>query len=604
MNKSAIPRYSNPFFLFDLDKVRYQFERLRNTFPGGLIRYAIKANNHEEILSTLIEMGSGFEIGSKQEGEKVIGLGAKPENIIFSAPVKLPSHIREAYASGIDLFVFDSDEELEKLALLAPGSRVMVRIAVNNEGSLFQLGLKFGIPWDEAVELMERARLRGMKPYGVAFHVGSQCERKETWAEAVETASKAWKRLESRGINLECLNIGGGFPVPYQGDVPTIEEIASVVYDAIDRHFGHYLNLMLEPGRFMVAESAMLVSTVIGKTKKGNDEWLFLDVGAFHGLLEAQQLKGRFPYRIRTVQENRPLKKYKISGPTCDPDDTIIYDVMLPEVNVGDKLYVMNTGAYSFVYASQFHGFSPPEIKFISKHEPELVPLGTTSEEKSGVRRYDDPEYGEARRYELELGGEVCKVYYDIGYVPDDWKEKLWKLYDECMHLDDAIQEQSCYTKETFYEALSDSDYNNSVLVINDEPMGLVLLTNNLEKAAITYINPNYMRKCFPEETSSGKFWYITTVFISPKVRNLGFMSLLCESLVLEMRDKGYTIGFDLSDSRLGLADVVVRIAKENGWQLEKKLIGRQSYYAFVNVSVDQELDRSRSEKDLLVPDR
>lgn len=600
MNTRAIPRYSNPFFLFDLDRVRNQFERLRNAFPGGLIRYAVKANNHDEILSALVEMGSGFEIGSKQEGAKVLSLGAKPEDIIFSAPVKLPSHIREAFGMGIDLFVFDSDEELEKLALLAPGSRVMVRVAVRNEGSLFQLGLKFGIPWDEAVELMERASLRGMKPYGISFHVGSQCERKETWKEAVETASRAWERLESRGIQLECLNIGGGFPVPYQNDVPSIEEIASTVHEAVDLNIGRPVTLMLEPGRYVVAESAMLVATVIGKTKRDEDEWLFLDVGAFQGLLEAQQLKGRFPYKIRTTQEGKPIKRYKISGPTCDPDDTIIYEVFLPEVKVGDRLYVMNTGAYSFVYASQFHGFSPPEVKFISTREPEVKPAEKISKEESRVRVYENPEYGETRRYELELGGEICKVYYDIGYIPDDWKEKLWKLYEESFRLDDAVQQQSCYTKETLYETLNDEEYIKIVLVIDGEPLGLQLVTNNIYKAAIAYINPSFFMKRYPQEISEGRFWYNTCIFVSPKVRNFGFVTMMIDVSVNEIKDKGYIVGFDTSDSKVFLADLILEVAKTHGWSLAKRVVGRQHYFVLEPTRAESELPEKESDESLI----
>ncbi len=600
MSNSAMPRYSNPFFLFDLDRVRGQFERLRNAFPGGLIRYAVKANNHDEILSALVELGSGFEIGSKHEGEKVLALGAKPEDIIFSAPVKLPSHIRESTDMGIDLFVFDSDEELEKLALLAPGSRVMVRVAVSNEGSLFQLGLKFGIPWGEAVELMEKASLRGMKPYGISFHVGSQCERKETWKEAVETTSKAWKMLEEKGIQLECLNIGGGFPVPYQNDVPSIEEIASTVYEAIDRCLGRRVTLMLEPGRFLVAESAMLVATVIGKTKKDDDEWLFLDVGAFHGLLEAQQLRGRFPYRIRTMQEGKPVRKYKISGPTCDPDDTIIYEVFLPEVKVGDKLYVMNTGAYSFVYASQFHGFSPPEIKFISRREPEMKPAEKISLKESGIKVYEDAEYGETRRYELHHGGETCKVYYDIGYIPDDWKEKLWKLYEESFQFDDVVQQQICYTKETFYDALSDRDYLKILLVIDGEPLGMQLVTNNIDKAAVAYINPDFFRKRYPQEISEGRLWYATCVFVSPKVRNMGFITMMIEVSMIEGKDKGYMLAFDTSDSKVFIGDLTVEVAKTRGVYLDKKLLGRQHYFILEPARTPSESPEKQSDESLV----
>ena len=364
-----VAHYSNPFFLFDLDRVRAKFDAISSAFRGSSVFYAVKANNHRQVLSTLIEMGSGFEVGSKHEAELLFELGVSPDKLIFSSPVKLPSHIRDTFRRGMDFFVFDSEEELDKLAILAPHSRVLVRLAVNNEGSMFPLSLKFGSPPEEAIALMRKARELNLRPHGIAFHVGSQCKRKETFREAMETSADVWRTLESDGMKLQCMNVGGGFPIPYNGEVPSIEAIAHEVKKVLISRFPPGVDLIVEPGRYMVGDAAMLVTTIIGKARRGEENWLFLDVGAFHGLMESLQVKGEFPYRVKTAKSSLTLQKYVLTGPTCDPDDTILNEVWLPEVGVGDKLYIMNTGAYSFVYASNFHGFVAPEVRFISQRK-------------------------------------------------------------------------------------------------------------------------------------------------------------------------------------------------------------------------------------------
>ena len=358
--------YPTPFFLFDLDRIRKKYEAISSAFPGGSVYYATKANNHKEVLKTLISAGSRFEIGSKQEAEQMLALGVSPKDLIFSAPVKLPSHIRDTYKMGVDLFVFDSEAELRKLAILAPKSRVLLRLSVGNEGSLFPMGLKFGAPAEQALSLMQEALNQGLLPHGLAFHVGSQCTRKETWLEALETSSRVWGTLEAEGISMSCMNIGGGFPIQYINEVPSIDEIAQDVRKAITTSFPSGTELILEPGRYLVGDSAMLVSTVIGQAERNGQNWLYIDASAFHGLMEALQVRGEFPYLVKTAKDGQPKEQYVLTGPTCDSDDTILNEVWLPEMQVGDRLNIMNTGAYSFVYSSNFHGFTTPDIYCVS----------------------------------------------------------------------------------------------------------------------------------------------------------------------------------------------------------------------------------------------
>jgi ornithine decarboxylase len=586
--------YETPFFLFDLDRVREKYEAISSAFGGAQVYYATKANNNEEVLKTLIAAGSKFEIGSKQEAEMMLGLGVSPKDLIFSSPVKLPSHIRDTYEMGLDLFVFDSEEELRKLAILAPKSRVLLRLSVGSEGSLFSLGLKFGALAEQALSLMQEALNQDLVPYGLAFHVGSQCTRKETWLEALETCSRVWGTLEAEGISMSCMDIGGGFPVEYIEEVPSIEEIAEGIRKLLNTRFPSGTELILEPGRYLVADSAMLVSSVIGKAKRNGENWLYVDVSAFHGLMEALQVRREFPYLVKTSKDGQPEKPYVLSGPTCDADDTILSKVWLPEMEVGDRVQIMNTGAYSFVYASNFHGFSTPEIRFVSKFG-EQAELGEVRDiDEIDFNKTGD--YGEEQKYVCEHEGQVCSIYYGITKFPKEWREKLWGIYNESLHVEDAVQDQSCYTHETFSDALDDSGYKKILMVVDGEPSGLIMGTNDLDKASVAYINPKYIRDRLPREVEEGRLWYVTAICVSPNSRHLGFYNQMMLAAINAIREKRYVIAGDVCDGRYFIPDVFMKLAAENGYPLEKRSLGSQSYYALVP-SLDRELLKAEEPK-------
>lgn len=351
-----------PFFVFDLDRITENYERLREALHAEDVYYAVKANNHPLILSTLQRVGAKFEVGSAGELRLLEQLDVPPSDVIFSVPVKLIADIDYAYSIGVGLYVFDSEVELSKLAEHAPGVRVVLRISVSNEGSMFPLNNKFGAAVEEAATLLSKAQQKKLVPYGLAFHVGSQCERKETWVEAIETALQVWNEVGSMPLRL--LNIGGGFPARYREDTISIEEIAAEINRAVSL-FPPEARLVLEPGRIIVADAGRLVASVIGMAERNGRDWLYLDIGALHGLFEAVQASQKFPYRIVTEKRSQTWRNYIVTGPTCDPDDTILEDVRLPEMEIEDKVIIMNTGAYSMVYAMEFGGFPPPRAYFL-----------------------------------------------------------------------------------------------------------------------------------------------------------------------------------------------------------------------------------------------
>jgi ornithine decarboxylase len=356
-----------PVMVLDRAMLRRAYTRLRAALPEADCFYAVKANPHPEVLHTLAAQASGFEVSSLTELRAVRALGVPAGRIISSNPVKAIPFIQTAVRDGIDRFAVDSRAELVKLAHHAPGSRVYVRLTVDNSGSEWPLAKKYGASAGDAVQLLREARAFGLRPYGLTFHVGSQCLDKESWTNALMLCHEIWRELAADHIELEMLSLGGGFPVRHTRPVPAIEDIGREARRVVRSLFpSERVELTVEPGRALVGDAGLLVASVIGQATRGTERWLYLDAGVFNALLEAIQ---GFRYQTRT-ERTGPPRHYVLAGPSCDSVDTIATDVLLPELSVGDRLYFLNAGAYTLSYASAFNGFEPPAVHAFDDTSP------------------------------------------------------------------------------------------------------------------------------------------------------------------------------------------------------------------------------------------
>ncbi len=355
-----------PCLVVDLDVVAEAYQMLRTYLPIAKVFYAVKANPAREIVDLLRGLGSNFDVASRGEVDLCLERGVTAERISFGNTIKKERDIAYAYEKGVRLFAFDSAAELEKLARAAPGARVFCRILVDSEGAEWPLSRKFGCSPEMAVELLRRAKAEGLDPYGVSFHVGSQQTNLEQWDSAVGRAARMFSLLAETDINLRMVNIGGGFPAHYRGDVPGVERYCQAVMAAITRHFGNDLpEIIVEPGRSIVGDAGVISSEVVLISQKGFGEekrWVYLDVGKFNGL--AETMDESIKYRIRTPADgNGASGPVVLAGPTCDSAD-ILYEkaeYRLPlALKVGDKVQILSTGAYTSSYASVgFNGFAP-----------------------------------------------------------------------------------------------------------------------------------------------------------------------------------------------------------------------------------------------------
>ncbi len=358
-----------PVLLIDSEQLRKKASVVGKNIRNSNVFFAVKANPGVEVIKFLAELGLNFEIASEGELQLLAGLGVGPERIITSNPVKTFKFLEHAARYGIKYYAYDSKEEVEKLAAMVPGAKVYLRLSVPNEGSEWPLSRKFGVEIDEGISLISHAAARGLDPVGITFHVGSQCINIYNWNNALYKAKVLWDMAARDGINFSVLNIGGGYPVRYTKSVVGIEEIEKNIDRLIGELFPAGTAVFIEPGRGVVGDAGVFVSRVIGKSRRGDENWLHLDVGVFNGLMESV---GGIKYsyivedsRVGTDKKGGGKKNWTVAGPSCDSFDVIDNNVMLREPEVGALVLVLSCGAYTTSYASEFNGFAIPRTLLI-----------------------------------------------------------------------------------------------------------------------------------------------------------------------------------------------------------------------------------------------
>ena len=365
----ATAQPATPCLVVDVDRVEDNFHALRRALPLAQIYYAVKANPAAPVLSRLVGLDSHFDAASWEEVAMCLDVGAPAAAISFGNTIKKVSAIRSAYAAGVRLFAFDCEEELEKLAQNAPGSRVYCRVLVENEGADWPLSRKFGTTVEAAAGLMRQAGALGLDPYGLSFHVGSQQRTTAAYEAAIARVGMLFTDLRDSGVDLRMLNLGGGFPVSYREEVPEIDAFGHAIMGAMTRVFGNALpEMIIEPGRFIVGDAGVVSSEVVLVSRRPTAaapadplRWVYLDIGRFGGLAETEGEAIR--YRIATPHDGGPSGPVTIAGPTCDGAD-VLYDraaYRLPlALRGGERVELLATGAYVSTYASQsFNGFAP-----------------------------------------------------------------------------------------------------------------------------------------------------------------------------------------------------------------------------------------------------
>jgi len=359
VRQAAHQKYSRPFLILDTAIVRDKVRRFRAAMPRVHPHYAVKANPDRRVVKALLQEGCSFEIASTAELDLLLGLGASPGAIFFSNPMKSRHAIAYAAAKGVEWYVVDSVDELRRVHEAKGDAQLYLRIATPNIGSDWPLSGKFGAGTAEAREIVATAGKLGADLAGATFHVGSQCRNPENWRVGIEKARNLFDAMGKAGLRPRMLDIGGGFPVRHAKPIPSIETIGEVVSEALEA-FPAEVQVVAEPGRFLVSDAGYFVCRVVGTTTRGGKRWMHWDAGLFGGIMETT---GGLKYKIRT-ERSGPDIPWHVAGPTCDAVDVILRDEPLPsDLQEGDFIFIRNAGAYTTAYASEFNGFPLPDVR-------------------------------------------------------------------------------------------------------------------------------------------------------------------------------------------------------------------------------------------------
>jgi ornithine decarboxylase len=361
--------FDEAFYLIDLGRLARQTQLFQKLLPRVYPHYAIKCNPNPVLVQTLALFGVGFDCASAKEIQIAFEAGATPEQIIYANPCKQVSALKYAAAHDVLVMTFDNFEELNKVKAHHPHAHLVLRIAVDDSQSVCQFNTKFGARAKDIPRLLETAWGLSLNVVGVSFHVGSGCGSVQPFADAIASARAIFDAAAAQGHPMSLLDIGGGFPghvSTYQNNL-TFENICACVNAALDQHFpdGCGVRIIAEPGRYFVAASHTLVTTVIAKrdqpdVQPGQPSVAYYISEGVYGSFNCTVFD-HYAVTANVVDARRaagaPIVT-KLFGPTCDSIDCVIKSCALPELQVGDKLYFENMGAYTTAAASHFNGFS------------------------------------------------------------------------------------------------------------------------------------------------------------------------------------------------------------------------------------------------------
>jgi ornithine decarboxylase len=367
-------KHGTPLFVMDHAVLRHNYATFKKYLPRVQAYYAVKANPDPAIVQTLYHAGASFDVASMPEFKIVYDcikdMPAKQrqgwiwDKIIYANPIKANETLQELDQYKA-LVTYDNSEEIKKIKKYAPQSGLALRLKVSNTGAMVELSSKFGAASGEAVDLILEADKAGLVVEGLSFHVGSQTTNFENFVQAINLAAGIFKEAKERGYTkMNLLDIGGGFPAPYDASVKPFRQLARKINAELDRLFPKEIQILAEPGRFMVATAGTSVSKIIGKAVRDNKLCYYIDDGVYHTF--SGILFDHCQYRLGAFKKG-PKQICTVFGPTCDALDVVSMSEELPgNLERGDLLYSKNIGAYSIASSTPFNGFPPAKTVHIN----------------------------------------------------------------------------------------------------------------------------------------------------------------------------------------------------------------------------------------------
>lgn len=358
--EQLVAENETPFMVLDLQEVEYQYRALQKALPGVKLFYAVKSLSNPHLIKRLHRLGGYFDLATIGEVNLVNQLGVHPQQCIHTHPIKKPSEIEAAIEFGCTRFVVDNPAEVRKFIPYKEQVELMVRVSFRSQDAVVDLSRKFGCALEELPELVDLAQENSLTVSGLSFHVGSQSLSPTAQVNAIKASIDAMQEMDD--VNWKWLDIGGSFPVAYQGPVMPIDEFCAPIVEAL-KDLPNELEIFAEPGRFISAPAMIEVMTIIGKAKRGARTWYYLDDGVYGAL--SGQIYDHARYPITPLKPFDPTGDFYpsvLAGPTCDSVDVVDEDIELPVLEVGDILIAKQMGAYTIASATEFNYYPKPKI--------------------------------------------------------------------------------------------------------------------------------------------------------------------------------------------------------------------------------------------------
>ncbi|KPM77341.1 MULTISPECIES: type III PLP-dependent enzyme [unclassified Pseudoalteromonas] len=358
--EQLVAQHGAPLMVLDCESVRHQYRALSRALPGVVLHFALKPLPHPAVVRTLFEEGASFDLATSGEVDLVASQGVPSDRTIHTHPIKRDRDIRDALEYGCNVFVVDNINELEKFIAYKNQVELLVRLSFRNAEAFADLSKKFGCSPAMAVEIISYAQQLGIRIKGLSFHVGSQTASPAKYVTAIAACNQVINDVAALGLPaLSTLDIGGGFPVPYNKDVLPIEEFCAPINDALAQ-LPETVRVIAEPGRFIVASAVTSVASVMGQAVRDGKPWYYLDdgiYGSFSGLLFDEA-----SYPIDSFKQSNERVESVLAGPTCDSIDVVSESIMLPKLNNGDLIISRMMGAYTLATATDFNFFKRAEV--------------------------------------------------------------------------------------------------------------------------------------------------------------------------------------------------------------------------------------------------
>jgi len=358
--QTLVARHGSPLLVVSKRALLAQFHALRDYLPGVDLYYAIKAFPHPAVIQLLAEAGCHFDVASEGEIDLLKPLQVSGRRTIHTHPVKKDRDIKAALRGGSTTFVVDNIDELKKLIPYRQRTGVLLRVSFRSETAQVDLSRKFGCAPAQVVELVLQARQLGVHIRGLSFHVGSQVANPDAHVAAIQACAGLIDEVNQVVDNpMNVLDIGGGFPVDYERRGMDVDAFFAPITQALSE-LPEQLNVIAEPGRFLVAPAVTGIAIISGKARRGDYQWYYLDDGIYGSY--SGQLFDHVLYPLQITRDDEQRESSILAGPTCDSIDIIAEDIMLPALHEGDLVIGHMMGAYTHATATRFNSLTGAKV--------------------------------------------------------------------------------------------------------------------------------------------------------------------------------------------------------------------------------------------------